>query len=106
MAHQWRWLCIGAASWLCRYGLLVQFDLYLRPSEVCTIKRRDLLPLSKRGDAWAIVIRSLPPQCLREAGDGMASDIPVDAKLRKAGDWDSTLLSPDRSSCVGGRQFL
>jgi hypothetical protein len=98
----WKRRCVAAARLL-----PLQWDGYMRPSEVLELARGDLHPPYRAADAWAVVVRAAPQN---DEGDDVdlvdAQELRPRAKPTKTGELDGTVLIPDAASIAGDRGWL
>eukprot|EP00974_Lingulodinium_polyedra_P045307 4345133-Lingulodinium_polyedra.AAC.1 len=81
------WLCEarGAIGRLAARGLYLQFDTYLRPSELLTLRKANVLPPLDRDESWAIIVAPGPDAQSRLQGR------PAPPRA-KSGHYDDTIL--------------
>jgi hypothetical protein len=100
--HGWKGRSVAAARLL-----PLQWDEYMRPSEVLELARGDLHPPYRAADAWAVVVRAAPQDDEGDTVDLVAArELRPRTKPTKTGQLDGTVLIPDAASVLGDRGWL
>ena len=90
--------CLRARAHAAAAALPLQWDGYLRPSEVLGLTPADLIAPRRPRDPWAVVVRPAPA--------GPDSDILFGRKPAKTGEFDGTVMVGDKVSDEQGRGWL